>query len=277
MVKYAYDALVYWGEAIEKSIERVARFGYDGIEFAGEPDKLKDTEDINKLLDKHGIEASSICSLYTMERDLASPKEGIRDNAKDYVKKLVKIASELGAKIVIVAPSACGKVKSEAPYEKELNWAVSGIKECGEFAADLGVNLVIEAWNRYETYWVNRLEQALELKGMIGLENVGVMGDLFHMNLEEKSIPEAIKQAGKALFHFHIADSNRAAPGEGHLDFKPIIKALKEIDYDKYLSMELLPASADPFGILEKGGGKEFFDAYTKEAIEYMKAAWESV
>jgi len=277
MVKYAYDALVYWGEPLEKSIERVARFGYDGIEFAGEPDKLKDTENINRLLEKYGIEASSICSLYTMERDLASPKKEIRENAKSYVKKLVKIASQIGAKIVIVAPTACGKVKPEAPREKELSWAVSGIRECGQFAADLGVNLVIEAWNRYETYWVNRLEQALELKEMIGLDNVGVMGDLFHMNLEERSIPDAIKKAGRSLFHLHVADSNRAAPGEGHLDFKPIVKALKEIGYDKYLSMELLPASADPFGILEKGGGKEFFDPYTKKAIEYMKSVWESV
>jgi len=80
VAKYAYDTLGYWEKPLKKNIERVPRFGYDSIEFAGEPDKLKDTEDINKLLDKHGIQALSICSQYVLERDLVSPKEKIRKN-----------------------------------------------------------------------------------------------------------------------------------------------------------------------------------------------------
>ena len=61
-------------------------------------------------------------------------------------------------------------------------------------------------------------------------------------------------------------------PGKGHLDFVSILKALKEIDYQGYITFELLPAAADPFGTLKKGGGREFFDEYTKDAINYIKA-----
>lgn len=131
----------------------MVRVGYDDIEFAGEPDKLKD---ISKLLNKNGIEGSSVVYIRWKEI-LPVRKRKFEIMPKITLKRLVEIPSRLGVKILIVAPTAYGKAKPEAPYEKELNWAVSGIKECGEFAANLGVNLVIEAWNRYETYWVNRL------------------------------------------------------------------------------------------------------------------------
>jgi sugar phosphate isomerase/epimerase len=105
----------------------------------------------------------------------------------------------------------------------------------------------------------------------VGLPNAGVMGDTFHMNIEEDDIGGAFRRTGKALSHVHLADSNRAAPGRGHLDFVPIMQALKDIDYGGYCSFELLPASADPFGTLARGGGKEFFDEYTRSAISYVK------
>jgi len=106
----------------------------------------------------------------------------------------------------------------------------------------------------------------------VDLPNVGVMGDTFHMNIDEASIPDALRLAGKHLIHVHLADSNRAAPGKGHIDFVPILKALKDIDYAGFLTFELLPAAADPFGTMEKEGGREFFDEYTEHAIAYMKA-----
>ena len=105
----------------------------------------------------------------------------------------------------------------------------------------------------------------------VDLPNTGVMGDTFHMNIDEASIPDAFRLAGKHLNHVHLADSNRAAPGKGHLDFVPIMQALKDIQYSGHLTFELLPAAADPFGTLKKGGGREFFDEYTEQSITYMK------
>lgn len=271
MFKYSYDALVYFGEDIEKSVFRVASCGYDAIELVGEPDSYE-VPRVRKSCEKNGIAVSSICSIYNKKRDLISPEPKQRQKAVEYVKRVADFAAEVGAPVMIVAPSACMKTTQLSSSEDELSWAVEGIYQGAEYANTLNVNLAIEAWNRYETHFLNRVEQCLELRKKIKLPNVGVMGDTFHMNIEEEVISKSLYNAGEDLIHLHIADSNRAAPGKGHIDFAPILKALKDIQYKGYITFELLPAFADPFGTLRKGGGREFFDEYTKQAIDYIKS-----
>ena len=93
----------------------------------------------------------------------------------------------------------------------------------------------------------------------------------------EASIAEAIKLAGQRLYHLHIADSNRAAPGRGHIDFKSVFEALKTIDYHGWLTMELLPPYADPFAALKGAKHEEYVDLYIKESIEYLQKIMEEV
>ena len=268
--RYAYNALVYFGEDIADSIDRVARFGYDAIEVVGEPTTL-DAKRIKRLADDAGIAVSSVCSIYTAERDLAHPDPAVRAGTVQYVKDVADFAATMGAETVIVHPTACMKTQALALAADERRWAVEGIRAAGEHAAPLGVNLSLECWNRYETYFMNRLEQAASLWRETGLTNGGIQGDTFHMSLEEASIPEAFRQHGSMLQHVHLADSNRAAPGAGHLDFVPIVQALVDVGYQGYLSFELLPASADPFGAMKAGGQEAFFDRYTEQAIRHMK------
>jgi len=275
MLKYSYCILVnvgvdYSGEPIERSIARLAKFGYDGVEFVGEPSKVQ-TREIRQLLKKYQIKASSVVQIFTDERHPISAKETIRRNAVEYVKDCINMANEIEAPVVTTSCSACMKVSPEAPFEKERSLAIEFLRETGEYAGKLGIKLAVEPWNRYETYFINRLEQALDLTNAVGLKNVGVMGDLFHMNIEESSLAGALTKVGSKLVHLHIADSNRAAPGRGHLDFRPIMDALKSIHYEDYASMELLPAAADPFAAMKLKGAKEFFDQYAKESIEYLK------
>jgi sugar phosphate isomerase/epimerase len=271
MFKYSYNSLVYYGEEISDSVKRVADCGYDAIEIYGEPDVL-DPQEVKKLCEDHEIKVSSICSIYTEERDLASPDPTVRKNALSYVKRVADLAAGTGSPVMIIAPTACMKLKGWKDPAEERKWAIEGLQKGGEYANSVGVGITIEAWNRYETYWLNRLDQCLDIIRELDLENVGVMGDTFHMNIDESSIADALRLAGSRLTHVHLADSNRAAPGKGHLDFKPILQALKDINYGGYLTFELLPASADPFGTLSKGGGREFFDEYTKLAIKNIKA-----
>jgi sugar phosphate isomerase/epimerase len=270
--RYAYNALVYYGEDIATSIDRVARFGYDAIEVVGEPEQF-DGKQIKRLADDAGIAVSSVCSLYTPERDLAHPDAEARARAVRYVKDVSAFASEMECPTIIVHPTANGKTSPLASEEEERAWAVESIREAGEYAARQGVSFSLECWNRYETYFLNRLEQAASLWLATGLDNGGIQGDTFHMNLEEASIAGAFREHGKLLQHVHLADSNRAAPGSGHLDFGPILQSLVDVGYDGYLSFELLPPFADPFAALAGGGGDEFFDRYTEQAIRVAKAA----
>jgi sugar phosphate isomerase/epimerase len=254
-------------------VERVARFGYDAIELVGEPDQY-DGDRVRQLATDAGIAVSSISSMYTAERDLCHPDARVRRQAVDYVRAVAELAAVTGAATIIVAPSAVMKTAPLASRADERKWAIESIRAGGEYAASVGVDITLEPWNRYETYFLNRLEQAIELWREFGLENGGVMGDTFHMNIEEASIADAFRASKGVLQHVHLADSDRTAPGGALLDFEPIIEALVDINYDKYLSFELLPAAADPFS---GGRHEEFFDRYTERAIRTIKATEELV
>lgn len=266
--RYAYNSLVYFGEDLADSVDRVARYGYDAIEIVGEPTKI-DPHRVAKLTKDAGIGVSSVCSIYTADRDLIHPDPKARSAAIQYVKDLADFAAAMECPTVVVHPTANMKIAPLADPEQEWAWAVESIREAGEYAGRLGVNFSLEAWNRYESYFVNRLDQARSLWADTGLSNGGVQGDTFHMNIEEASIADAFRASKGVLQHVHLADSDRTAPGGAMLDFEPIIDALVEIEYDQYLSFELLPAAANPFS----GGRKEeFFDRYTERAIRTIKA-----
>jgi sugar phosphate isomerase/epimerase len=268
--RYAYNSFSYYGEEIGRSIGRVAGFGYDAIELVGEPEQY-DGPRVRELAADAGIAVSSISSMYTADRDLSHPDPGQRRKAVDYVRAVAELAATTGAMTIVVAPAAVMKTVRLAPPSDEWKWAIESIREGGEYAASVGVDVSLEPWNRYETYFLNRLDQAIEMWHATGLKNGGVMGDTFHMNIEEASIPDALRAAKGLLNHVHLADSNRAVAGRGHTDFRPILQALRDIDYHGYLSFEVMAPSGDPMGI-PVGAGPESFDADTKQAIEHLKA-----
>lgn len=271
MFKYAYDALVYSGEPIEKSIARVAKYGYDAIEMLGEPDQF-DVDEVNKLCLKYGIKVSSVCSIFTNERDMIHPNEQIRKRAMEYVYAVIDFAEAMGAHKVIISTTACNKTAPIADLLQETQWAIENVRAAADYAAPKKVTLCLESWNRYETYMADSLEKISILAKKIDRPNVGIMGDTFHMNIEEADMAESIRKYAGQLVHIHLADSNRAAPGKGHIDFVPIIQALKDINYDGYVVFELLPAGGDPFAAMKAGECKEFLDEYTELAINNIKA-----
>lgn len=271
MFKYGYDALVYCGEPIEQSIKRVARCGYDAIEMLGEPTQFN-TNEVNKLCDGEGIYVSSICSIFNAERDMIHPEKRIRQQAMDYVYSVLDFAASLKAGVVIISTTACGKMAPLTDPKQEMEWAVENVRAAASYAADRNIVLALESWNRYETYMADSLDKVSKLSKLIDRPNVGIMGDTFHMCIEEADLAESIRRHAREFVHFHLADSNRAAPGKGHLNFIPILQALKDIGYSGHLVFELLPAAGDPFAAMRAGGGKEFFDEYTESSIKYCKA-----
>lgn len=120
MFKYSYDALVYYGEDVEKSIKRVAKYNYNGIELVGEPDDY-DAKEVETLCNGNGIVVSSICSIYNEKRDLVSPDPRKRKDAINYVKQVADFSSQVGAPVMIVAPSACMKTKGWEDPEARKN------------------------------------------------------------------------------------------------------------------------------------------------------------
>jgi sugar phosphate isomerase/epimerase len=122
-----------------------------------------------------------------------------------------------------------------------LRYLGNALFKLDETATDLGVTLLYEPLNRYETNLINTLEEGVQFLKGLATQNVKLLADLYHMNIEETNLADALRAAGKYVGHIHFADSNRKAAGLGHTDFVPIVGALREIGYEGYLSAEVFP------------------------------------
>ena len=127
-------------------------------------------------------------------------------------------------------------LKDVISLEKDLLVAV--VKELAKAAEDANCLLLVEPLNRYETHFIRTLEGAVEIVERVGSPAVRIMADFFHMNIEERNIPESIRKAGSMIQHVHLADNTRLQPGAGSTDFKAGFAALKEIGFDKYMALE---------------------------------------
>ena len=134
-----------------------------------------------------------------------------------------------------------GRWEGDVTREQALGWLGEALEELGEFAAGLDQVFLYEPLNRYETNLLHRTPDAAAWLRTLRTNNVRVLSDLFHMNIEEPDVAGALLDAGSLVGHVHFADSNRRAIGMGHTDMDPVIGALREIGYQGYLSAEILP------------------------------------
>lgn len=225
-------------EPIETTIRRLARCGYDSIEISGEPEKY-DTKAVRDLLREHGLKCWGAVTLMLGDRDLVAQDESQRAASVQYVKDCITMVKELEGEEITIVPSTVGKIKPQGSPEEEWRWAVESLKECYEHGLREGVRLALEPLNRFETYFLNRHDQALLLAQEVGPE-CGVCLDAFHINIEEANSYQAIRNVGDKLVDFHVADNNRMAPGQGHWDWGRLIGTLKEIGYDGALTVEFV-------------------------------------
>lgn len=215
-------------------VERVRDMGFDAIEICVEDPQTIGVASIRSALGKSGLRAT-VCGAFGPDRDLSSEEPGPREGGLRYLERCVEIAQGLGAPAVIGPMySAVGKTRLLGPAEREAQWqlAVEGVRRAADFAAGKGVALAVEPLNRFETDLLNTVEQAMRFLQRVDRANVGLLLDTFHMNIEEVSIPDAIRRAGDRLFHFHACANDRGTPGRDHLPWPAIVQALRDIRYD---------------------------------------------
>lgn len=236
------DNLVPGADLAEKA-RKLEEWGIEGMEIWGRSFVEGDlkVEEVKKALEGTKIKVSTLCAGY--RGSLLSPDLSERRQAEEDIRKLLTIASELGAVGVIVVPvfgpprvSDLSPWKGVREIEEEL--CVAMLKEIAPHAEEVKACVLVEPLNRYETHFLNRLEQAVSICERVGSEYVKIMADFFHMNIEEAQIPEAIERAGDWIAHVHLADSNRLLPGWGHTDFKSGFEALRKIGYQKFMALE---------------------------------------
>ncbi|MFW5941348.1 MAG: sugar phosphate isomerase/epimerase family protein [Chloroflexota bacterium] len=221
-------------------LEKVHDMGFDLIEIAVEDPTLIDVAALQEALERNRLGAV-VCGAFGPDRNLSSSDPQKRRNAGDYVRWCIDAASRLGASIVC-GPiySAVGKARLSDALERAAEWerAVNGLQSLAAYAGDHGVRLAFEPLNRFETDMVNIVEQGLQLIDDVGSPHLGLHLDTFHMHLEEKSTPAAIRLAGERVFHVHACENDRGVPGTGQVDWRGMAQALQEIDYEGAVVIE---------------------------------------
>jgi D-psicose/D-tagatose/L-ribulose 3-epimerase len=214
-------------------VKKVREMGFDIIEICVEDPATIDASQINEALKENDL-AATVCGAFGPDRDASSEDKNVRANAAKYLEACIDAALELGSPFV-AGPmySAVGKTRLLSRDERVKQWslAVETLKPVADYAGQRGVQLAIEPLNRFETDFINTVEQGLDFLGRIDAPNVGFLLDTFHMNIEEKDIPGAIRNAGSKVFHFHSCENDRGTPGTGHVEWKEVVSALHDINY----------------------------------------------
>ena len=236
-----FSALAF-KEDFENSVKKVADLGFDGAELAVRNPKDLKVDDVINILKENNLEVPAIGTGQAYGEEglsFSDPDEVVRKTAVERIKDQILFASHFDAQVIIGLIR--GIIVEKVNKTKAEKWTIDCLRKCTEFAKEYNIRLTLEPVNRYESNFINTLNEGVEFIKRVGASNLGLLADTFHMNIEEVSIYDSIVQAKDYITHVHFADSNRWAPGCGHLDFTKIVQTLKKIGYQGYVSAEILP------------------------------------
>lgn len=222
------------------AFDRVADLGYDVLEVCIEDPGALTSEWLVQQSGRTGI-AVGICGAFGPDRDVSDPDPHRREQGIAYLRHCVDVAAAVGSPHV-AGPmfSATGRAEMLEPAERQARWrnAVESLRAVADYAGERGVRLAIEPLNRFETDMVNTVDQGLKLCDDIGRENVGLLVDTFHMNIEEKQIEAAVRRAADRIFHVQVSENDRGTPGSGHVPWGPFFESLSDIGYSGQIVVE---------------------------------------
>jgi len=219
---------------------KVRSFGYEQVEVCIEDPGTLTAPAVAKAAAEEGLSVL-VCGAFGPDRDVSNGDEERRRGGIDYLRHCVDFAAAVGSTLVsgpMYAPT--GQARLLDPPARSAQWAraTESLAKVAEYARAAKVRLAVEPLNRFETDLVNTVEQGVRLCTDIGADNVGLLLDTFHMNIEEKSLPAAITAAGPRVFHFQASENDRGTPGSGHVAWPEVIAALRGIDYPGSIVVE---------------------------------------
>lgn len=218
---------------LERLAPHAAGMGFDLLELPIEGLHDFDYSQAARLLDSHGLDRT-ICAAMGPDRDLIHPDAAIRENGLAYIRHCIDAAATVGAQNV-VGPiySAVGRAWQSTAQERarDTELLVRQLSSLADYAQTKGVVLCVEPLNRFETSFLNTVEQAIPVIDRVGSPACGLLLDTFHMNIEERSLGAAIRAAGDRVRHFHASENDRGTPGAGHVPWQEAADALAAIGY----------------------------------------------
>lgn len=274
-LKFTVNSWIFGNIPFTELARRAHEIGLDGLEIDGEPPKV-DVPLMRETMAKYNLTAISICGTFgTHDRAFNHSDPAMREQAIAYGKGLVDLAVALDTDKVLVVPS---RVDQLTPYDtKETDWnhAVESLRQVAQYAKEQGnITIMLECVNKYEVNMVYSLADGIRMAKDIGTGNVGLVGDTFHMQMEEaQGIPAAIRNAGDQwLTHLHLGDSNRELPGLGFRDWREVFQALQDIDFTGAVSFEPVPNHLSFQDIAQGKLDNDVLQAQMTTSIQMLKA-----
>lgn len=237
-----FAPLLFAGEW-ERGINAAMELGYDAIEISLRDPNEPVVTALVQVLERNHLPIANIGtgqSYYNDGLSLTSLDESIQAKLYERIIGFIDLMASYRGLVTIggVRGNLTGAPETWSAQRQRM---VQAVHRYADYAKPLGVRLAIEPINRYETNLIHTVGEALGFIQEVGADNLVVLADTFHMNIEEVLLADALRQAGKQLGFLHFADSNRLAAGHGHIDFRYLARVLSQIGYTGYMSAEILP------------------------------------
>lgn len=238
----AFGPVLFMGE-LEEGMKALAKEGFKFIEIS-----LRNADDMSRnelsvLLERYGLQVSAFATGQGCIHDnlcMTATDPEIRQKAVERFKEITEVAAEFKAGVIM--GGVRGRLSgSDEEMKAQRDIGVKNIADCAQYARQQGVPFYLEPINRYETNFINTAQEGLRLIDEIGIPSINLLLDTYHMNLEEADLETTIRISGGRIGYFHLVDSNRQAPGQGHLDLKGILSCLYQTGYRGFVSAEILP------------------------------------
>ena len=229
------------GATFRERLVSLKRIGFDAVEIWGKWLK-EDLDEVQAALKAEGVPAGNVCSGFRGNL-LAGDRDERVTCFQDFF-DLLDLAARLESAGLVFVPLFDKRPQMPDlsplwnPHEVQRQVFLDMLGKLTQRAEALGVKLLLEPVNRYETHVANTLADAADYIEVVGSDALRITADFFHMNIEETDMAESIRQYGHLIGHVHMVDSNRFLPGQGHTDFSAAMKALKEVGYAGNLSLE---------------------------------------
>lgn len=225
----------------ETTIARLAKLGYNGAELAVRDPAALDVQAVKKTLAVNKLTVPALGTGQAFGEEglsFVDADASIRERAIERIRSQIALARELNCLVIIGLIH--GTARPPVTIDQASSWLLDALRRLAKTASESDIRLAIEPINRYETNLLNTVAETLALIKVIGADNLGVLFDTFHANIEEPSLEGSLRACGSSLFHVHFADSNRWAPGRGHIDFANIASVLRNMKYEGWVSAEIL-------------------------------------
>ena len=280
-MKTGFNLLIWTTNVSEEHfghLEKLKEVGYDGVEVPIFEGDAAHYQKLAQVLKDNGLKCTSVTVIADEECNPISANPKHREGAVDYLKGIIDRSALLGSE-TLCGPfhSPLGVFSGTGATDDEKKYGAEVHHEIAEYGKQAGLKFALEYLNRFECYFLNTMEDAVNYVKMVDHPNFGTMYDTFHANIEEKDPIGCIAPAFEFINHVHISENDRGTPGKGHIDFPGTLKKLHECGWDGWLTIESFGRALPDLAAATRVW-RDFFPSleyvYT-EGLKYVKEQWE--